>query len=143
MLDPEMSAKISTLQSLDDAITYRLGQLTQSCQDCRPDARCPEHGHDERLLADYQDRYAAAFRDVLADLPPDDIALIMQPGGGAPSTAAALSVAVMARLRALAADGPVIIELDGRTVAIELDGPVIVEHPLTTAGADPGQAPAN
>jgi hypothetical protein len=133
LLDPQMSAMIGALQSLDDAIAYRLGRLTRPCPGCGPAARCAEHRHDEELLASYQDRYAAAFRDALASLPPGDVALVMQPGGAAPCTAAVLSVAVLARLRALAADGPAVVELDGRTVLIEQDGPVIIEHPLTSS----------
>ena len=46
-----------------------------------------------------------------------------------PATAGALSVLTLARLRELAADGPVAVELDGRQVMIELDGRNVVEYP--------------
>jgi hypothetical protein len=132
-LDLEVSAKIGTLQMLDDAIAYRLGQLNLPCQDCTSDQRCAEHTHDALLLDNYQDRYAAAFRDALAGMPPDDIAMILQPGNDTPPTVGALGVAVLTRLRELAAEGPTVTELEGRTVVIELDGPVVVEHPLPPA----------
>lgn len=127
ILDPQMSVKLSELQTLDDAIAYRLGRLSQPCPDCGPAARCPEHHHDEHLMTSYQNRYATAFQDALAGMDPDDIALIMQPGDNLPPTAGAMSLAVLARLRELAADGPVV---------IELDGPDIIEHPLQPGSGD-------
>jgi hypothetical protein len=130
LLDPQVSAKIGTLQTLDDAIAYRLTRLQVPCQACGPDGRCPEHRHDEHLLASYQERYAAAFQDALAGMDPADIALIMQPGDDLPPTAGAMSVAVLARLKELAADGPVILDLGDGPVLIEMNGPVITEHPL-------------
>jgi hypothetical protein len=130
LLDPEVSAKIGTLQMLDDAIAYRLSQLNLPCGKCAPEQRCAEHAHDTRLLDSYQDRYAAAFQDATAGMNPDDIAAIMQPGDDTPALTGALSLAILARLRELASDGPAVTELDGRAVVIELDGPIIIEHPL-------------
>ena len=135
-LDPQVCAQIGALQSLDDAIAYRLDRLSLPCQDCRPGARCAEHRHDEHLIASYQDRYATTLRDTLAGMDPADIALIMRPGDGTPPTAGAYGVAVLARLRELAASGPVLVELDGGPVVIELDGPVILEHPMLPGGDD-------
>jgi len=129
-LDPQVSAKIGTLQSLDDAIAYRLGRLNVPCQSCGPGGRCPEHASDEHLIANYQDRYAAAFQDAMAGMDPGDIALIMSQDDDTPPTAAAFSIAVLARLREIAADGPVVTDLGDGTVVIEMDGPVIIEHPL-------------
>lgn len=131
LLDPRMAEKIGTLQLLDDAITHRLDKLNLPCPDCRPDARCAEHHHDEQLITGYMDRYAAAFSDALAGMDPDDIALMMQPGDDTPPTVSAVGAALMTRLRELAATGPVIIELNDRKVMIEQDGPVLLEHPLT------------
>lgn len=74
LLDPQVSAQLGVLQSLDDAIAYRLGKLTQPCPGCGPAARCDEHHHDQHLLTSYQDRYAAALSDALAGLDPDDVA---------------------------------------------------------------------
>jgi hypothetical protein len=107
-----------------------LSRLQSPCQACDADGRCPEHRQDENLIASYQDRHAAALQDALAGMDPGDIALIMQPGDDLPPTAAAFSVVVMARLREIAADGPVVVELDDGPVVIELDGSVIIEHPL-------------
>jgi len=113
LLDPQLTATIGTLQSLDDAIAYRLNRLNLPCQNCGPGDRCIEHETDEQLIANYQDRYATAYRDALAGMDPDDIALIMQPGDATPPTVAALSLVLITRLRELAADGPVVIDLDG------------------------------
>ena len=136
LLDPQVPAQISVLQSLDDAIAYRLDRLNAPCPDCGPAARCAEHRQDEHLIASYQDQYAAAFQDALAGMDPGDITLIMQPGDDTPPTAAAFSLALLARLREIAADGPVVIELDDGPVVIELDGPVILEHPLLPGNRD-------
>lgn len=135
LLDPQVSAQIGVLQSLDDAIAYRLDRLSQPCPDCRPAARCADHRQDEHLIGRYQARYAAALRDTLAGIDPADVALIMQPGGTDP-TAGALSLVVMARLRELAASGPVLADLDGSPAIYETDGPAIIEHPLQPASDD-------
>ena len=84
LLDPQVTAKIGTLQSLDDAIAFRLSRLNLPCPDCTADHKCIDHACDLDLIAGYQDRYAAACRDALADMDPDDIEQIMQPGDGTP-----------------------------------------------------------
>jgi len=136
LLDPQVSAQLGALQSLDDAIAYRLGRLNAPCPGCGPAARCAEHRQDEHLIASYQDRRAATLRDTLAGMDPADIALIMQPGDGTPPAAAAYGLAVLARLRELTADGPVLVELDGGPVVIERDGPVLLEHPMLPGSQD-------
>lgn len=136
LLDPDMAEKIGTLQLLDDAIAFRLGRLNLPCPACEPDARCAEHGHDGELVTGYMDRYAAAFYEALEGMEPGDIELMMRPGDSIPPTVRAVGAALMSRLRELAATGPVILELDGRTVMIEQEGPVLVEYPLT-AGDGP------
>ena len=136
LLDPQVSTQIGALQSLDDAIAYRLDRLNVPCLDCGTAARCAEHRQDEHLIASYQDRRAATLRDTLAGMDPADIALIMQPGDDTPPTAAAFGLAVLARLRELTADGPVLVELDGGPVVIERDGPVLLEHPMVPGSQD-------
>jgi len=100
LLDPQVSAKIGTLQALDDAIAFRLGRLNLPCPDCTADQKCIDHACDLELIAGYQDRYAAVFREALADMDPDDIEQVMQPGDGTPPTVGVLSAAVLARLSA-------------------------------------------
>jgi hypothetical protein len=140
LLDPETSAKIGTLQMLDDAIAYRLSQLHLPCAKCAPGQRCAEHAHDALLLDSYQDRYAAAFQDATAGMDPDDLAAIMRPGDDTPPLTGALSLAILAQLRELASDGPAVTELDGRAVVIELDGSVIIEHPLPSGSGNSSTA---
>jgi hypothetical protein len=136
LLDPQISAKIGTLQSLDDAIAFRLSRLNLPCPDCTADQKCIDHACDVDLIAGYQDRYAAALADAFANMDPDAIEQIMQPGDGTPPTVGLLSAAVLTRLRELAADGPVVTQLDGRPVMIELDGQAVVEHPLVADSDD-------
>ena len=136
LLDPQVTATIGTLQSLDDAIAFRQSRLNLPCPDCTADQRCIDHACDLDLIAGYRDRYAAACRDVLADMDPDDIEGIMRPGDGTPPIVGVLSAAVLMRLRELAADGPVMTQLDGRPVMIELDGHAVVEHPLVADSDD-------
>ena len=57
LLDPQVSAKIGTLQSLDDAIAFRLSRLSLPCPDCTADQKCIDHACDLDLIAGYQDRY--------------------------------------------------------------------------------------
>jgi hypothetical protein len=46
LLDPQVSAKIGTLQSLDDAIAFRLSRLSLPCPDCTADQKCIDHACD-------------------------------------------------------------------------------------------------
>ena len=110
VLDPDMSAALGTLQSLDDAIAFRLGRLDQPCPDCVPQRRCMVHSYDERLVERYQARYAAAFSDALARLQPDAIVQVIRPGVR-PATAL-LATAVLTRLHEAAADGSVVTEME-------------------------------
>ena len=134
--DPQVTATIGTLQSLEDAIAFRLGRLSLPCPDCTADHKCIDHACDVDLIAGYQDRYAAACRDALADIDPGGIEQIMPPGDGTPPIVGVLSAAVLTRLRELAADGPVMTQLDGRPVMIELDGQAVVEHLLMADSND-------
>jgi hypothetical protein len=130
LLDPETSARLLTLQSLDDAMTFRLTRLGSPCDGCTPDERCIDHAHDEGLIAGYQERHGSVITELFAGMDPAEVDRATQQGDGTPPTVIALSLAISARLRELAADGPFVTEFDGRPVVIELDGPLLVEHPL-------------
>jgi len=130
LLDPEVSARLGILQSLDDALAFRLGRLGSPCDDCTPGHRCTDHAHDEQLVAGYQERHGLVLTEVFAGMDPAEVGRATQQGDGTPPTVIALSLAISARLRELAADGPFVAEFDGRMVVIELDGPLLVEHPL-------------
>ena len=54
LLDPQVTAKIGTLQSLDDAIAFPLGRLNLPCPDCTADQKCIDHACDLDLIAGYQ-----------------------------------------------------------------------------------------
>jgi hypothetical protein len=110
VLDPDLSATIGTLQSLDDAIAFRLGRLDQPCPDCVPARRCMVHSYDERLAERYQARYAAAFSDALARLHPGAVVQAMRPGVR-PATAL-LATAVLTRLQETAAGGPAVTAME-------------------------------
>ena len=60
ILNPQISDKIGILQSLDDAIAFRLNRLNLPCQDCTAGRKCIDHAYDVDLMARYQDRYAEA-----------------------------------------------------------------------------------
>jgi hypothetical protein len=136
ILNPETSAKLGTLQVLDDAIAFRLGRLNMPCRDCTPEQKCADHAWDVDLVEGYKDTYADAFREACAGMDPEDIDQIMRRGDDMPPTVGVLSAAVLARLRELAADGPAVTRLDGRSVVIELDGRAVAEYPLATDGDD-------
>jgi hypothetical protein len=128
LFDPETTARLETLQSLDDAITFRLSRLDFPCPDCAPGLKCNDHASDAHLIARYQERHGSVFREICAGMDPDEIDRAARQSDGTPPTILAVSAAIEARLRELAADGPVVIELDGS---------VLVEHPLVT-GNDTG-----
>ena len=130
LFGPEMSARLQTLQSLDDAIAFRLNRLGSPCEECTPEERCVDHAHDEGLISGYQDRHGSVLTEVLAGMDPEEVDRAARQGDGVPPTVIALSVVIGARLRELAADGPFVTELDGAPVVIELDDPLLVEHPL-------------
>lgn len=131
-LDPEISAKLGTLQSLDDAMAYRSSRLDLPCRDCRPGQKCTDHAGDVRLLETYQERYIEAFRDAVAGMDPADMAKVLQPGDDMPPPSDIMALSMAAHLRNLAADGPVMTKLDGRPVIIEVDGTNIIERPVSS-----------
>lgn len=121
VLDPEITALIGTLQSLDDAIAFRLGRLARPCLDCAAERRCTAHSYDERLAERYQARYAAAFTGALARLDPDAIVPVMRPGGVRPTTAL-LSTAIITRLQETGADRQAVTEPVGQPAVTKSDG---------------------
>jgi hypothetical protein len=131
LLEAEISARLTTLQMAEDALAYRQQRLSRPCPDCAPGRRCPDHAHDEGLAGRYQHACDQALSYALEGTDPADVSRVMPPGSDVPPTAGALGVLTLARLRELAADGPVETVLDGRPVMIELDGEGnIVEYPL-------------
>jgi hypothetical protein len=132
LFDPETTARLETLQSLDDAIPFRLSRLDFPCPDCTPGLQCDDHASDAHLISRYQERHGSVFREICAGMDPDDIDRAARRGDGTPPTILAVSAAIEARLRELAADGPVVVDLGDGPVVIELDGSVLVEHPLVT-----------
>jgi hypothetical protein len=58
LLKPETSAKMAALQTLDDAIAFRLDRLKLPCPDCTADQKCHDHATDVDLISGYQERYA-------------------------------------------------------------------------------------
>jgi hypothetical protein len=136
LLDPETSARLLTLQSLDDAIAFRLNRLDSPGDGCTHDERCMDHAYDEGLITGYRERHGTVITELFAGMDPAEVDEATRQGDGTPPTVIALSLAISARLRELAADGPFVTEFDGRPVVIELDGPLLVEHPLTPPDDD-------
>lgn len=126
-IDPETAAQIGTLQTLDDAIAFRANRLSLPCPDCIPGARCLDHLIDTDLIAAYQERHSSVFQDLLDRMDPEAAERVTQHAATAVNL---LSEAVLAQLREVTADGPVVTQLDGRHVVLELDGQRIIEHPL-------------
>jgi hypothetical protein len=122
LLAPEVAACIRELQTLDDALAYRLGRLAQPCPPCPPGRHCPDHAGDHGLIADYRRRHGPARVDE-----------VMRTGDGTPPTALALGLTAEARLRELAADGPVLTRADLGSVLFSLEDGLLIEHPLTPA----------
>jgi len=131
LLDVRISARLGTLQSLDDAIAYRASRLDLPCTDCTTQQQCAEHAQDTRLLENYQKRYIEVFEEAVADMDPADIARVLEPDDGMPPLSHILALSLAAYLRKLTADGPVRTSLDGRTVVIDRDGPRLIEYPAT------------
>lgn len=77
--------------------------------------------------------YAATLSEALAGMDPDEVERMIRPGDDTPPTLGGMCPALMTRLRDLAASGPVILELNCRTVKIEQDGPVLLDHRLAPA----------
>src|SRR6185437_5665258 len=127
LLDPRVSDAIGILQALDDAIEFRLGRLSQPCQDCAGGQKCAVHYFDERLVVRYQARYAAAFKSALAAIDPDVIEQVMGPVDGVPPATFLLGTAILTRLLENTADGLAVPEADGRPDVIEPDGQIVLE----------------
>ncbi len=51
-----MNARFHQLQTLEDAIRYRLGRAAEPCVDCEPDRPCDDHACDLRLISAYERR---------------------------------------------------------------------------------------
>jgi hypothetical protein len=136
-LDPPATAALATLPVVDDALTYQTARLARPCDDCRPGERCDDHAADEDLIARYQDRHAAAFRDFLGQMDPADVEMVLRPGDITPMDAAA-TLALLASLRDATADGPVLTGLGGGPAILE-PGPAgtFLRHPLLPEPGDP------
>jgi hypothetical protein len=134
ILDPGTLAKLGTLQAFDDAIAFRLDRLNSPCEDCTPDEKCKDHACDVHLIAQYHDKHGSVLREVFAGMDPDKVLRATQDCDGTPSTVIAVSMVMTLKLRELAADGPIVIDLGSGPVIVELDGPQLVQH---TVG--PGQ----
>ena len=138
LLDPEITAKLGTLQSLDDAIAYRSSRLDMPCPDCTRQRlsgqRCTEHTCDIGLLEDYQERYLQEFHEAVTGMDPADLDKVLTPGDDRPAPSDLLALSITAHLRKLAADRPVLTRLTGRPAVIEMQGHRIIEHPLTSTG---------
>jgi hypothetical protein len=93
------SGRLGILQSLDDAITYRLGRLEGSCGACGAGGRCDVHAGDEDLIESYRQMHAGVFRELVREMSPDEVALIMQPGGAGPLTGFGVAMTLLAGLR--------------------------------------------
>jgi hypothetical protein len=142
-LAAETSVALHHLQGLDDAIAFRSARLAGRCADCPPGGRCADHASDERLIAAYRQRHAAALREFLARFDPGDVSRVMTGSDGTPPTVLACALAMSSRLRELAADGPVLARLGGAPVIIELDGGQLIEYPLTSGSGRAGSSPAD
>jgi hypothetical protein len=131
LLDPQVAARITELQSLDDAIASRLARLSGTCTDCPPGDRCPGHAADAGLIATYRRRHADVLAQALDGTDPALAAGIMRHDPSTPPTVLALALAVDARLRELAAHGPVITRTDLGPAVFTLEDGELIEHPLT------------
>lgn len=112
LVDPRVSSKLGILQSLDDAIAFRLSRLASPCDDCTLSERCDDHAGDEHLVDQYQERHGSVLREVLEEMDPEDIALVAQPGEDLPPTVIALSVVMIGQLRKLASEGIAVVDSD-------------------------------
>lgn len=140
-LGPEISAALGHLQGLDDAVAYRSSRLAGPCPDCPPGDRCLDHAVDEKFIAEYQERYAAAFREFMSGFDPAVVADFTTRAAIGPPTELAYALALTVRLRELAAtSGPVIVTLAGTPMVIEMDGENVVVHALTPDSSAPGHS---
>ena len=70
----------------------------------------------------------------MSQFDPADVRAVMTGSDGVPPAVLASAVAMAARLREAAADGPVLTTLNGTPAVIELDGGQLIEHRLPPAG---------
>jgi hypothetical protein len=124
---------------IEDAIDYRQGRAALPCADCGPGAGdwCEDHAQDLVLIRGYQGRYEEAFGAAVACLDPADVALVVE-GEREMRTAALYGVVLLLGMREIAADGPVLMNLEGRDVLIETEGGRIGEYPLEPPRPRPG-----
>jgi hypothetical protein len=137
LLAPDVSAGLRTLQSLDDAIAFRMRRMTESCDECAPGQRCADHAGDEKLVTAYRREHGEVLRRTLDTISPGDAEHALQESAGIPPTVLATSLALATRLRELAADGPVVTDLGDGPVLVTLRDGVLVEQALSAAGDDP------
>lgn len=130
-LDPEISFKVQTVQLIEDAIAYREGRSAAPCPDCRRSAKCDDHEQDIVLTRSYQARHDQAFAAALECMNPADVRQALGEEHKSRTAAELFGVAMLGRLREIAADGAVWTELAGRDVIIELDGDQVIEHLLS------------
>lgn len=46
--------RLQRLQSLEDAISFRMARVATPCPDCSPSGRCDDHSVDLELIAGYK-----------------------------------------------------------------------------------------
>jgi hypothetical protein len=97
--DPRGNSKLGILQSLDDAIAYRLGKLEGPCGACSAGGRCHVHANDDDLIESYREMHAGAFRELVQKMSPDEVAVIMQPGDARPLTGIGVAMELLAGMR--------------------------------------------
>jgi hypothetical protein len=134
LVDPETQARLGRLQSLDDAIAFRLLRLEPPCADCAHEGRCVDHGSDADLIAVYRHEHGEVLSQVLTGLDPDEVDHAMRESDGTPPTVLVLSLILAARLREMTADGPVLARSQDGPVVLELEDGAIIEHPLDDTG---------
>lgn len=132
-IDPVVQDRLVMCQMIDDAIEYRRWRSALPCPACGPGDddgdRCADHAQDQVVIRAYEARYEEAFSAAVAVLNPADVRQVIA-DDCLDRTAALHGVTVLGQLRALAADGPVLMNLEGRDVIIEIDGDRIAESPL-------------
>jgi hypothetical protein len=134
LIDPETQARLNRLQSLDDAIAFRLLRLEPACSNCAREGRCVDHGSDDDLIAVYRHQHGEILSQVLTGLDPAEVDHAMRESDGTPPTVVAFSLILLARLRELAADGPYLAQNQDGPVILELENGAITEHPLGDTG---------
>lgn len=140
LLAPDVAAGLRTLQSLDDAIAFRLRRMTESCDECAPGQRCADHFVDEKLVTTYRREHGEVLRRTIDTIKPGDAEQALRESAGVPPTVLATSLALATRLRELTADGPIMTNLGDGPVLLTLRDGKLFEYRLSAAGDD--SAPA-